>query len=202
MDCNLVFEDEIHLNILKKILAETQPHVTINRIHQSGSRFYIGKKLFAFNRASLIKPHIVLADLDRIPCVRILKQKWITFEQSERLFFQVAVREGEAWLLADHKSMSTFLGISLNLLRKEVRQVENIYDPKLLLVNLARRSKRRQIRDGLVPKGSAKIGDLHNTLLSEYIQKQWEIEQARIHSSSLNRFLDKLQVFFTSLERR
>jgi hypothetical protein len=70
---------------------------------------------------------------------------------------------------------------------------EEIADPKKYLVDLARRSRKRTIRDDLVPAATARVGRLYNSLLVEYIRKYWRIEFAIKQSESLNRFIRKIK---------
>ena len=59
------------------------------------------------------------------------------------MLFRVVVRELESWLLADRENFADFLGISIT---KPPDQPEQINDPKQQLVNLARCSRKSQIR--------------------------------------------------------
>jgi len=54
----------------------------------------------------------------------------------------VAVREVEAWLLADGTNFSRFLRVQEGALPKDV---EAIKDPKACLIGLARKSRSREI---------------------------------------------------------
>lgn len=71
---------------------------------------------------------------------------------------------------------------------------DNIPNPKEFLVPLARRSKKRRLRDELVPEPGAKIpvGYGYNTRLMEFIREHWNLERAATISPSLKRTLDRL----------
>ena len=71
---------------------------------------------------------------------------------------------------------------------------DNIPNPKEFLVSLARRSKKRRLRDELVPEPGAKIpvGYGYNTRLMEFIREHWNLERAATISPSLKRTLDRL----------
>jgi hypothetical protein len=66
----------------------------------------------------------------------------------ETFLCRFAVNEMESWLLADREKISKFLGISVSRIPERPEDEEF---PKKTLVNLARISKIRMIRDGIVP---------------------------------------------------
>ena len=72
---------------------------------------------------------------------------------------------------------------------------EQIYDPKLSLVNLARKSKSARIRDALAPTigSTAKEGKLYTSEMKTFIAELWDIESARKTSRSLDKALISLE---------
>ena len=62
------------------------------------------------------------------------------------------------------------------------------------LLSLARRSKKKAVREALVPRQGAilSVGNQYNTLLSEFVQDRWDLERAASASPSLKRTLDRL----------
>ena len=63
--------------------------------------------------------------------------------------YRVAVRAIEAWLLADAERLAKYLGIPRTLVPRFPDQGDH---PKRTLVNLARRSRKRAIREGMTPR--------------------------------------------------
>jgi hypothetical protein len=61
------------------------------------------------------------------------------------------------------------------------------------LVNLARRSRVRAIRDDIVPHLSARIGPAYNVRLSEFVVRSWRPRKAARYSESLARCLSSLE---------
>ena len=110
----------------------------------------------------------------------------------EGLLFVVPVREVESWIMADAPSFRRFF--SLN---KVDDSPELLDDPKEYLVSLARNSRRRAVREGVVPKGTAKVGGLYNSILLDFIHNHWKVDRARRRSPSLQRFVDRLSVLGT-----
>ena len=78
-----------------------------------------------------------------------IDKKWLPYPKHPNLLFRVAVKEVEAWLLAHRAAFATFLGISDKFIPQE--QVDTIPDPKQFLINLAAKSKKRKVRDAIVP---------------------------------------------------
>ncbi|NIA30870.1 MAG: hypothetical protein GWP06_13270 [Actinobacteria bacterium] len=150
MYINLVVEDDVHSNILKKVLHYCDLELEI--VHSFGFKgnAYIKKNLPAFNQAARINPYLVLTDLDRYECPPLLLKDWIHFKVHSNLIFRIAVREAEAWLIADRKNLAFFLGVSEARIE---RNPEEIANPKEYLVNLAKRSRKRHIREDIVPRG-------------------------------------------------
>lgn len=192
MHATFVIEDDVHLHIIHKVLKRA-PHIIIGRILGRRGNQYIKSQLHSFNEASLkVNPYIILTDLDSIECAPKMNNDWFPFSKSPKLLFNIAVREGEAWLLADRKNFARFFGVSASSID---RDVEGIPDPKLYIVNLARQSRKRTIREGIVPDGTAKVGKLYNTILEEFIQNTWDVSMASNHSNSLDRFIQRLNSF-------
>ena len=78
---------------------------------------------------------MVLTDLDDGPCPSDLIGGWLTSPRHPNLILRVAVREVEAWLLADAGNLAKFLGID----EARIPAIpEEIRDPKAMLVELAR----------------------------------------------------------------
>jgi len=102
------------------------------------------------------------------------------------LCFRVAVREVEAWLMADAATLASFLGVVRNRIPPNPEQLD---DPKTETVNLARRSQRRAIRKDMVPRaGSGRsVGPAYASRLIEYVRTSWRPEAASEQSQSLRR---------------
>ena len=158
---------------------------------------YIKEKLSAFNNMARFHPLIALTDLDQRECPVLFHQEWITFDTSPNFLFRIAVREVETWLLADRQGFAGFLGISKD---KIPLTVEDVLDPKQLVCNLANNSRKRSIKEGLVPRGSAKQGPEHNALLGRFIDIDWDLDQACLTSPSLHRAVLRIEQFNPLIE--
>ena len=134
----------------------------------------------------------LLTDLDSPEdCPPGLIRSWIKGTLNPKFFFRVAVMEVESWLMADRAGFANFLSIPIHRIPSPT---DDILKPKEYLVSLARRSKKRRLRDELVPEPGAKIpvGYGYNTRLMEFVRDYWDLERAAVTSPSLKRTLDRL----------
>lgn len=153
---------------------------------------HIERSIGGYANAARRNPWFVLVDLDSdAPCGAALISAWLPHPPA-LLAFRVAVRAVESWILADRSNLAHFLRVSRDVVP---RGVDALRDPKLTLVNLARRSNARNLREGLPPRaGSGRaIGPLYVTELSGFVTAQWDVDAAAVGSDSLARCLSALQ---------
>jgi hypothetical protein len=139
-----------------------------------------------FNQAARRGPWIVLVDLDRDhECAPPLREAWVPVA-APHLCFRVAVRAIEAWLIADDDALARFLRIARDRIP---RAPESLPDPKGALVDLARASRQRAIREDMVPRGSSgrSVGPAYTSRVIEYVQREWRPEIAAARADSLQR---------------
>ena len=144
------------------------------------------QRIAGYNNAAQRVPWIVLVDLDRdADCAPPLRNAWLP-QPASHLCFRVAVREVEAWLLADAERLADFLGVPRS---RVPAQPESLNDPKEILVNLARTSRRRDIREDLVPRpeGGRQVGPAYSSRLIEFVSGRWRPEIAARRAESLRR---------------
>lgn len=187
-------EDELSASVIKKLIDHERPDIDIDRVINARGFGQLKVGIEKFCNASRTIPHVIMTDLDRYPCVMALRTNWRALHLPSSVLFRVAVRETEAWLLADREGLSQFLQIDLKKI-PAMPEMEN--DPKQLLINLARRSRRRRLCEELVPEpGSvAPIGPYYNERLSQFVCETWDPEAARIIAPSLDRTLRRLSTF-------
>jgi hypothetical protein len=148
-----------------------------------------------YNNAGRHRPWIVLVDLDQdADCAPNLCRSWIS-KKSPKLCFRVAVREVEAWLLSDRESIARFLSVPIPRVPIDP---ESEINPKQTMVNLAATSKRRDIREDMVPRpGSGRsVGPAYTSRLVEFTQSPqplWRPSNAAKHSKSLQRCMKCLE---------
>lgn len=184
---NLVVEDRLSEAVLRSMLRQlTDRSYEVRKCYQRGGFGYIKKNLRGFNHAAKGTPFLVLTDLDENECPLALMREWLPVSRNPNLLFRVAVREVEAWVLADRKAFAGFLGIREELIPDNVDQIK---DPKRFLIGLAGRSRRGDLRQDIVPSpgSTSRQGPNYNGRLILFVEKHWCVAAARRHSPSLER---------------
>lgn len=190
---NIAVEDLLSEAIARKTIKQSQHQIVIGNCYCKGGYGYLKRTIPGFNRASKVTPFLVLADLEA-ECPPIQIRVWLPMPIYPNLLFRIAVREIESWLLADREGFASFLGISVNLIPNAV---DDIADPKQCLINLAKRSCKRAIREAIVPapSGTAKVGPDYNGQLIHFVENHWNIAEAMNNSPSLARTVKAIANF-------
>lgn len=189
--CNIVTEDELSLVVIQAILKSECPNVTEYHSRITNGFGQMKKNIRAYNKAARAIPYIVLTDLDKTECPPNLIRDWLgNIPKHRNLYFRVAVREVESWLLAHRQGFSDFLGINISLIPPYPDQLK---DPKRKLIELAKRSRRKALRDSIIPFGTAAIGPDYNGCLGRYVQDVWNVPVAQRSSESLARTVNSLR---------
>lgn len=150
------------------------------------------QRINAYNMAAQYWPWIVIVDLDReFGCAPPLRATWLR-RQAPGMCFRIAVRAVEAWILADGEEIAGFLGVPSSRIP---RDPEALDDPKETLVNLARASRRRDIREDMVPtdSGGRRVGPAYTSRLVEFVSTRWQPDVGAQRAVSLRRAIDCLR---------
>ena len=188
----LAVEDELSEAIATKILNSFAIKIT-DTIREGGNA-YLREKAPELNRAANGMDIFLLTDLDSPKnCPPRLIRSWIKGPLHPRLIFRVAVMEVESWVIADRIGIANFLSIPIHRIP---RTTDEILNPKEFLVSLARMSKKRKLRNELIPQQGAGIpfGYGYNTRLSSFVRDHWDLERASTVSPSLKRTLERLRL--------
>ncbi len=186
----LAVEDRLSDAVATKILEKFDVEI-VKRIGYKG-KSDLERKTLELNRAANGITVFMLTDLDSPrDCPPRLIQSWVKGTLNPRFFFRVAVMEVESWIMADRIGFAAFLSIPSHQIPSPT---DDILNPKEFLVSLARRSRKKTVREALVPMPSANfsVGIEYNTLLSEFVREHWNLERAATVSPSLKRTLDRL----------
>jgi hypothetical protein len=162
---------------------------TVAQVYGRYGKSYILKRLSGYNYSARFRHWVVLLDLDDdAQCAPDAVLRWLP-EPARLMRLRVAVKEAEAWLLADAERMSRFLGLPLG---EMPTSPEDLEAPKRFVVELARRSRRRAIREDMVPllgSGQA-VGPAYTSRMIEFIRdvdSGWRPSVAAEHCSSLRK---------------
>lgn len=191
---DIVSEDEPSGEIIKAILKLRQNDFLVSGNHIMKGIGNIKKRAIPYNNAAAAgMPFFILADADNLCPVKIIQNWFKDNPIHENLFFRVAVHEMESWILADSANLAKALKISEAIIPPKPDELEN---PKETLFNLARKSRKKEIRLGIPPKDNfAKIGPDYNSILSNFIQNAWDINSAMQNSPSLARAVKRFMAW-------
>lgn len=182
--------DEI---VLRKIVT-SRTDLEVNISVAGKGKSYLRAKAKQLNLSAKGYPVIVLADQDFIdPCAADQSANWLGGAMvNENFLLRFATLSVESWLLADDRGMAEFLGLNV---QKMPADVELLDSPKRVLVNLARGSRNREIRDELVPArySTAVVGPGYNDCLARYVTSEWNIARAQKRAQSLKRAVLRIE---------
>ena len=189
---NIAIEDDLSDAVIRKILTQSESSFEIANSYTRGGFGYLKKHINSFNNAAKTTPFLVLTDLDTAECPPALIKEWLPYPKHPNLIFRVAVREVEAWLLADNAGFAKYIGIQKD---KVPHDVEAIADPKQTLVNLTRKSRNKKLREAIVPRtgNQAKQGPDYNGSLIPLGTNHWNIKEAMKNSLSLKKAVDAIK---------
>jgi hypothetical protein len=139
-----------------------------------------------FIEQAKFQPVLCIADTDG-KCVKELLAKWLPQTLPLKFCLRLAVAEAESWLIADRKSIANYFGIP----EKHVSKTpDEETDPKRHLLNLARKSKNRDLRLEMVSQtDQSKQGTGYNPRLRHFVKVHWSAQRAAENSPSLARAL-------------
>lgn len=165
-------------------LAEHAGH-TVGRSFPQQGKSKLDVKLRGFNNAARFGPWLVLRDLDTdAPCAATLVRQLLP-ERSQYMLFRVAVREVEAWLLADAEAFANFFSIPAAALPEKP---DELVDAKSTLVNVVASSTSPSMRREILPgEVTRKVGSGYTAKVIEFANENWNITRARRASPSLDR---------------
>lgn len=187
-------EDQLSAAVMRRLIAVSGKSLVIDRVFVAGGNGPLKAGVERFIAASHALPHVVLTDLDSSPCPLALLRAWRADRLPSRVLIRVAVREVEAWLMADRSGIAEFLSVPVV---KVPASPEAEIDPKQTLVGLARKSRKRRLAQELAPQAgsSNRVGPLYNAHLVEFASSIWDVERARERAPSLDRAMHRLSEF-------
>ena len=155
-------------------------------VYGKNGKPFLKERIAGYNNAARHAPWIVLVDLDsEHQCPPPLRETWLP-HPAPQMCFRVAVRAVEAWLMADAERLAAFIGVPRRRIPADPEREEY---PKQAMVNLARSSRRRDVREDMVPRdGSGRtVGPAYTSRLVEYATDRWRPHVAARSADSLQR---------------
>ena len=176
--------------VLRRLVMDTGG--TMGPVYGKQGKEHLLLRLPGFNAAAIHSPWVVLVDLDRdAECAAVLRRGCLP-APAPFMCFRIAVREVETWLLADREELARFVGVPVS--RVPVAP-ESLQDPKQTMIEIARHSRRRAIREDMVPRPSSGriVGPAYVSTMIEFATTRWRPEVAMLHSDSLRRCMERIR---------
>src|SRR5690348_4575985 len=137
-----------------------------------------------------LHPVLCVADTDG-GCALRLRKEWLPRHAPNTFFLRLAVTESESWLLADAAGFAQFMDIAPNRIPSDP---DDLPDPKRTVLTLARRSRRREIRQEIISsRDPSKPGSGYNLHLGNFVANHWRPNVAANASRSLARAIQRLR---------
>lgn len=129
---------------------------------------------------------LILTDLDKAHCPLTLLADWLGPERAapENMLLRIAVREAEAWVLADHEAVRKLIGAKGKL----PPLPDELPDPKQHFLKLAKTAP-RAIKEDLIRENGPMLsqGLGYNSVLVKWVAEEWDPGRAASRSASLER---------------
>jgi hypothetical protein len=193
----VVGEDELCCVLAEALLSYVGLPFEVKQRLVSGGESKFRQKIPAMNNvAENVMPVLMIADADQAACVVEQRNSWLPSNPSARLAMRLAVREAEAWVLADHIGLSTFANVSKDIFPA---QPEQEIDPKQTLLGIIKKCKRRDLRDEMLPQKGATspVGLGYNIHMRDFVEKCWSAERAAWRAPSLARAIPRIESLLT-----
>ena len=187
----LATEDELSEAVGKRLLIDAGYNIEPAPFLRKNGFGYLRSKMDSWCEMAKRKPVFLLTDLDTAACPVELRAVWMGDRKpTENLVLRIAVREIEAWLLADHQALRTLIGNRGTL----PPDPDLLPDPKQFLLRLVAQQASRKIREDLVANAGAiaSQGLGYNSRLSHLVATVWDPERAATRSRSLQRTRTRL----------
>lgn len=187
----VVVEGDTDVPFVSKLCVDVGLAIRLPIIDASG-KGAIDAKLDGYAKAANGSPYLVVRDLDKdANCAPTWLAKRAPKQAGPFFSLRIAVREVEAWFLADAKNAAACLHVNEEAIPIDP---DAELDPKARIVALARRSTKPAINKGLVPRAgvSRPVGpDYEGWLIKS--GESWNISRALKRSDSLRRARVALQ---------
>lgn len=181
------YPDEIVVHALCRTAG-----LSATRIYNCRGKANLDAKIAGYNQAVMGWYWLVLRDLNHdADCGPELRERLLPLP-APYMQFRIVVHEVEAWLLGDRERMGRFLGVAASRISGNPERLDN---PKAEVIRLAGMSRRRDIREDMVPRpgSGAREGPAYARRLAEYAENSWRPDTASLICDSLRRCLRRLR---------
>lgn len=189
----LLTEDLPSEVLAHRLLAHVDPDASFAQSLGRKGLGYIQSKLRGLNEAARGMKIVVIVDRDNEQnCPVRMIQNWLGNPRHQNLVIRLAEMEIESWIMADREAIANFIDVPLNRIPQNP---DTINDPKQTLVNLARASRTRKVREEMCPAPGAHniVGPAYNSALEMFVREKWRARHAIQHSPSLRRAENRIR---------
>ncbi|KAB2869260.1 MAG: hypothetical protein IT503_20530 [Burkholderiaceae bacterium] len=136
-----------------------------------------------YNEAGRHRIVLGLADLEQEVCAPAAIDK-LGKPLSAGFKLRLAVRMIESWIMADREAFAAQFGLRV---ADVPLQPDLLPHPKRTVVELARRSRKKLVRDAMIPAGVGLVGAEYTAFMARFVESRWRLRHARTRSPSLER---------------
>jgi hypothetical protein len=184
----LFSEDTLIEQAALRIIATQNPNLRVSNVMGKRGFAYFQARIREIRRSAVVLKFLVFLDGDALgeTCPIDAIEGWFGEPQPNNIYIRFAFHEVESWLLADRGNLAAFLSVPENVVPAVRDDTQNT---KELLLQIARRSRNREMVHDLVPQQgfTSVVGPAYNLRLSEFIQRQWDVRSAAAGNDSLAR---------------
>jgi hypothetical protein len=183
-------EGDVDEAVARRLLQEAGAQ--LGTVYGKNGKLALRTRINGYNNAARRAPWVVLLDLDHdAECAPPLREQWLP-NPSPGLCFRIAVRQVEAWLMADGQALAGYLRVARKVVPPDPEALDN---PKTAMVNLARHSRRHRVQADMVPRerSGRVVGPAYTSRLIEYVETHWRPDVAATRSESLRRAMACLE---------
>ena len=191
---NILVEGRTDEPVARRLLQHVG--LEVGMVYGRKGKPHLLERSLVYNKAAQFEPWFILVDLDMdTQCASQALTQWLP-NPTKGMRFRIAVQAIEAWLMADREGMAKFLAVAPSKLSHAIELDPN---PKKQLINIARTSRNKNIREEMVPRqdSKAKFGPLYIPYLTEFTEQYWQPDEASKHSESLRRCINALSTLTT-----
>ena len=187
-DIILFSEDTLIEQAAQKIIACENSELTVSNLMGRRGFSYFKSRVDQIRRSATSLKFLVFLDGDELgaTCPSDAIKGWFQTTEPDNIYVRFAFHEVESWLLADRHNLAEFLNVPISAVPVVT---DNDRNTKETLIQLARRSRSREIVQDLVPTSgfTSSVGPAYNSRISKFIQTGWDVRTAAKSNSSLAR---------------
>ena len=156
----------------------------------------VKNKLQQMVRLGKKAPVVFVFDSDGDCVVDILKQACPEGWADSFCALNIAIDEGESWLLADQKGFANYFGVDVEDIQISPQMGEVTYPYKTslyIMKNIIPKSRKKEIRENMSCTERGKKPATYNVFWKDYIDNVWNMDEAGKMSDSLSKSINRVK---------